>query len=245
MVSALSLLSTLSLVLFPLQVQVVVSGPLSEQAAFLQCLSSFSTMSSNTVFSPNTSPVSFSNVLDSSTQNKRFEPSTIGVNKLPLFIIRPSNISHVGFVVICARSHGVQLLVRSGGHDYEGLSYVSPRPFVVLDFASLSAMNVDPVARSAWVESGATVGQLYYEIGRASSTLAFPAGICPTVGVGGHFSGGGYGTLLRYAGLAANHVTDVLVVDSNGHHQDRRSLGEDVFWAKGDGEEEATHFVVA
>ncbi|CAN0829026.1 Tetrahydroberberine oxidase [Linum grandiflorum] len=173
-------------------------------------------MSSNTVFSPNTSPVSFSNVLDSSTQNKRFEPSTIGVNKLPLFIIRPSNISHVGFVVICARSHGVQLLVRSGGHDYEGLSYVSPRPFVVLDFASLSAMNVDPVARSAWVESGATVGQLYYEIGRASSTLAFPAGICPTVGVGGHFSGGGYGTLLRYAGLAANHVTDVLVVDSNG-----------------------------
>ncbi|CAN0923307.1 Tetrahydroberberine oxidase [Linum grandiflorum] len=51
-----------------------------------------------------------------------------------------------------------------------------------------------------------------------SPTLAFPSGICPTVGLGGQISGGGWGTLLRKYGLAADNVVDA-------------SMGEDLFWA--------------
>ncbi|CAN1781583.1 Berberine bridge enzyme-like 26, partial [Linum perenne] len=40
-----------------------------------------------------------------------------------------------------------------------------------------------------------------------------------------------YGTLLRYAGLVADHVTDVAAIDPNGQFHNRQSLGEDVFWA--------------
>ncbi|KAJ0017424.1 hypothetical protein Pint_11328 [Pistacia integerrima] len=129
------------------------------------------------------------------------------------------------------RKHGIQIRIRSGGHDYEALSYVSDVPFVILDLITLSEISIDGENKTAWVQSGATIGQLYYRIAEKSKTLAFPAGVCPTVGVGGHLSGGGYGFLLRKFGLAADNVVDALLIDVKGQLLDRKSMGEDLFWA--------------
>ncbi|KAG8382166.1 hypothetical protein BUALT_Bualt05G0048400 [Buddleja alternifolia] len=52
-------------------------------------------------------------------------------------------------------------------------------------------ISVDVEQKVAWIESGATIGSLYYRIAEKSPILGFPAGICPTVGAGGHFSGDG------------------------------------------------------
>ncbi|KAL4560573.1 hypothetical protein LXL04_032726 [Taraxacum kok-saghyz] len=84
---------------------------------------------------------------------------------------------------------------RSGGHDFEGLSYTSytNQPFVIVDIFNLRSIHIGMEHETAWVQSSATLGELYYRIADKSNTHAFPAGICPTVGVGGHFSGGGYG----------------------------------------------------
>ncbi|KAK7308376.1 hypothetical protein VNO77_41980 [Canavalia gladiata] len=49
-----------------------------------------------------------------------------------------------------------------------------------------------------------------------SKTLGFPVGVCPTVGIGGHFNGGGYGFLMRKYGLAVDNVIDAQMVDVNG-----------------------------
>ncbi|KAF3623962.1 Reticuline oxidase-like protein [Capsicum annuum] len=69
-----------------------------------------------------------------------------------------------------------------------------------------------------------------------SEVLGFPAGVCPTVGIGGHVSGGGYGNMLRKFGLSVDNVLDARLVDVNGRILDRKSMGEDVFWAiKGGG----------
>ncbi|KAL0293997.1 UNVERIFIED_CONTAM: Berberine bridge enzyme-like 18 [Sesamum calycinum] len=80
------------------------------------------------------------------------------------------------------------------------------------------------------VEAGATLGQLYYTIAQHSRTLAFTAGVCPTVGVGGHISGGGYGMMSRKHSLAIDHVIDAKVMNADGRILDR-GMGEDLFWA--------------
>ncbi|XP_034592024.1 berberine bridge enzyme-like Cyn d 4 [Setaria viridis] len=173
---------------------------------------------------------SFTSVLVSSIRNQRFTaPATVR----PLGIIAPTNASHVQAAVVCGRRHGVRLRVRSGGHDYEGLSYRSLRPeaFAVVDLSNLRGVRIDKQNSTAWVDSGATLGELYYAIAQASNQLAFPAGLCPTIGVGGHFSGGGFGTLLRKYGLAADNVLDAVLVDAQGRLLDKNAMGDDVFWA--------------
>ncbi|KAK9092257.1 hypothetical protein Syun_027168 [Stephania yunnanensis] len=132
---------------------------------------------------------------------------------------------------MCRRRYGMELKVRSGGHDYEGLSYTSDVPFVVVDMANIRSVDVDVEDGSAWVQVGATLGEVYYNIAEKSRTYGFPAGTCPTVGVGGHFSGGGYGALVRKFGLAADNIIDARLVNAQGEILDKESMGKDLFWA--------------
>ncbi|KAK5777998.1 hypothetical protein PVK06_045965 [Gossypium arboreum] len=197
---------------------------------FLHCLSLRSPNSSiaKLVYTQNNS--SYSSVLKSAAQNFRFTtPST----PTPLAIVTPLHASHIQAAVYCCRKHGLQVRTRSGGHDFEGLSYASAYkvPFVVIDLVNLRSVRVNVEKATAWVESGATVGELYDEIARKSKTLGFPAGICPTLGVGGHLSGGGYGLLFRKYGLGADNVIDARLIDVKGRILDKKSMGEDLFWA--------------
>ena len=123
-------------------------------------------------------------------------------------------------------------MVRSGGHSYEGLSSTSQSPnFVIIDVMRLERVEVDMKSKTAWVESGTTFGQLYSAIANKTSRYGFPAGVCPTVGVGGSLSGGGLGLLARKYGVSADHVINALLVDAKGELVDRRGMGEDAFWA--------------
>ncbi|CAN1251082.1 Berberine bridge enzyme-like 18 [Linum perenne] len=161
---------------------------------FLQCLDKASSIS-HLVYTQ-TNP-SYSSVLQFSIRNPRF--NTTSTTK-PLVVVTPRSISHIQATIKCSQKHGLQLRVRSGGHDYEEIT-------------------VDVESKTAWVQAGATLGELYYAISQKSRTLAFPGGICPTVGIGGKY------------GLAADNVVDAVFVDAKGRTLDRHSMGEDMFWA--------------
>ncbi|XP_059439671.1 tetrahydroberberine oxidase-like [Corylus avellana] len=196
---------------------------------FLQCMTLRSENSSSTskvIYTPSNS--SYSSILQFSIQNLRF--STPATPK-PLVIVTPTHVSHIQAAINCSQTHGMQIRVRSGGHDYEGLSYVSDVPFVLIDLIDLRSISVDAENSTAWVEAGATTGEVYYRIAEKSRTLGFPGGLATTVGVGGHFSGGGYGTLMRKYGLAADNIIDAQLIDAKGRILDRESMGEDLFWA--------------
>ncbi|KAH9795977.1 Berberine bridge enzyme-like 14 [Citrus sinensis] len=158
----------------------------SVEENFLQCLSMQSQSSiaiSEAIYT--SSNASFSSVLQSYVRNLRFAtPTTLK----PLVIVAAKHESHVQATVICSKKFGLQIRIRSGGHDYDGLSY-------------------------------------------ASKIHGFPAGVCPTLGVGGHFSGGGYGNMMRKFGLSVDNIVDAQIVDVQGRILDRKSMGEDLFWA--------------
>ncbi|XP_009133978.1 berberine bridge enzyme-like 17 [Brassica rapa] len=196
---------------------------------FLQCLRDRSDPKNpitKAIFTPQNSTFTSSYV--SYTKNKRYSnPNDTNL----IAIVEAKHESHVQATVVCAKSNRVQIRIRSGGHDYEGLSYTSSLPFAVLDMNNLRSITIDVSGKKAWVQAGATLGELYTKISEASKTLAFPAGVCPTLGAGGHISGGGYGNLMRKYGISVDHVVDAQLVDVNGKILNRASMGEDLFWA--------------
>ncbi|GMH20496.1 hypothetical protein Nepgr_022337 [Nepenthes gracilis] len=202
----------------------------SIQQNFLQCLSRNleSPFPPTSIFSPTDS--SFTSVLSSTAQNLRYLLPSV---RKPELILLPPSETHVQTVVKCAKRFGIQLRVRSGGHDYEGVSFASEmvEPFVIIDMAWLRSVTVDVEGNAAWAEAGATIGELYYRISEKSNVHGFPAGLCTSLGVGGHFTGGAYGSLMRKYGLGVDNVLDARIVDANGKILNRESMGEDLFWA--------------
>lgn len=104
-------------------------------------------------------------------------------------------------------------------------------PFAIIDMMNLNQVTVDLGSETAWVEGGATLGELYSAIAEYSGSHGFPAGVGPTVGVGGHFAGGGIGVLGRKYGLSADNVVDMKLIDYSGRVLGQDDTEEDAFWA--------------
>lgn len=206
---------------------IITSYPLHE--TFTQCVSNqFRAYTKSFEIIHHSNSSSYSTLLQSSQQNPRWLNSK---KAKPIYIITPFHESEIQAAIVCSKNHNLQIRVKSGGHDYEGLSFLCKTPFIIIDLINLRAIELNLHDETAWVQSGATIGELYYDIGKASEIYGFPAGLCPSVGIGGHFSGGGFGTLLRKYGIAADHIIDAYLIDVNGKILDRQKMGEDLFWA--------------
>ncbi|KAK3430538.1 hypothetical protein EUGRSUZ_D01614 [Eucalyptus grandis] len=226
-----SLLLSQILLLFMVASSPWTSATYPIQQTFFRCLS---TNSKNSVplssyYTPN-NVSSFTSVLNSTANNLRYLLPTV---PKPVIIFTPLSELHVQTAVLCSRQLGLTLRVRSGGHDYEAVSYVSQiePTFVVLDLCQLRAIEVDIPRGTAWAQAGATNGEVYYRIAEKSKVHGFPMGLCTSLGVGGHITGGAYGSMMRKFGLGVDNVIDVRMVDAKGKILDRKAMGEDLFWA--------------
>ncbi|CAL0309202.1 unnamed protein product [Lupinus luteus] len=205
------------------------SAAYSSDNTFVDCLVNQSDPShpiTSAIFTPKNT--SFFSVLQAYIRNLRFNTSA---TRKPYLIITALHVSHVQAAVVCGQKQNLQMKIRSGGHDYDGLSYVAEVPFFILDMFKLRSIEVDIKNETAWVQAGATLGEVYYRIAEKSKVHGFPASVCPSVGVGGHISGGGYGNMMRKYGLSVDNVIDAQIVDVQGRLLDRKSMGEDLFWA--------------
>ncbi|XP_068323364.1 tetrahydroberberine oxidase-like [Pyrus communis] len=179
------------------------------------------------IYTPQTT--SFQQVLLALAKNRRY--TTIATPK-PLAIVAAKHERHVQATVICAKQHGLEIRIRSDGHDYEGLSYVSDVPFVILDMLNLRSIDVNVTEGRVWVQSGATVGELYYEVGKKSRVHGVAAGSFRVLVLVVTWGGCGNGPLLRKYGLTGDNVEDGRLVNNvNGEILDCNSVGEDLFWA--------------
>ncbi len=128
-----------------------------------------------------------------------------------------------------AQEQNVPLAMRNGGHSYEGLSSTTG---LVIDVRLREKMNLITDGEDSFlqVESGAKLGNIYEFL--APYGLTIPAGSCPTVGVTGHTTGGGFGLLARTFGLACDSLLKARIVVANGevlNVSDRENA--DLFWA--------------
>lgn len=143
----------------------------------------------------------------------------------PLAIVRPLDARDVGAVVRWAAKTGVRLVARSGGHSYGGYSTTSG---VVVDLSRVSGVHL--AGSRAVVGAGARLGNIYDSLG--AHGLAIPAGTCPSVGIGGHALGGGFGLASRAWGLASDNLVSIQVVTADGNVVVADAARHaDLFWA--------------
>lgn len=114
-----------------------------------------------------------------------------------------------------ALANGRRIAVRSGGHCYE--NFVTDQVRAVIDLSQMNEVRYDPARRAFAVEPGAVLGDAYKTLYKGWG-VTIPGGSCPTVGVGGHIAGGGYGALSRLHGLTVDHLhaVEVVVVGADG-----------------------------
>ncbi|MGH2629203.1 MAG: FAD-binding oxidoreductase [Actinomycetota bacterium] len=150
------------------------------------------------------------------------------IDRRPAVVVRAANAGDVITAVDFARESGADLAVRGGGHSVPGFGTCDDG--VVIDLSAMRGVRVDPDARTARAEGGATWGD--FNAATHAFGLATTGGIISTTGVGGLTLGGGIGYLARGAGLSIDNLISADVVTADGRFvvASERQY-EDLFWA--------------
>jgi FAD/FMN-containing dehydrogenase len=142
----------------------------------------------------------------------------------PPAVVRVKDAADVRAVVKWADRFDVPLVVRAGGHAYNGAS--TSRTAVVVDVRSLNQVTLN--GSVATIGPGARNIDIYAAL--AAHGVTIPSGSCPTVGFGGLVTGGGMGLAARELGLTIDRVRSYDVVTADGRKR-RVSGDDDLFWA--------------
>jgi FAD/FMN-containing dehydrogenase len=146
----------------------------------------------------------------------------------PAVIIRAETVADVVRAVDLARTGGLELAVRSGGHS--GVGHGTSDGGIVLDLSAMKAVDIDVAGGTVWAETGLTAGELSTAVGEHGLVIGF--GDTGSVGIGGITVGGGVGFLARKYGLTIDNVLAANVVTADGTLVRTDADHEpDLFWA--------------
>jgi FAD/FMN-containing dehydrogenase len=150
------------------------------------------------------------------------------IDRRPALIARCTGAADVQAAVNCARTHGLVLSIRDGGHSAPG--YGTNDGGLVIDLSGMKGIRVDPSARTVRVEGGVIWRELDHET--QAFGLATTGGTVSNTGVVGLTLGGGLGWLMGKCGLAVDNVISADVVTADGQlRQTSAQQNPDLFWA--------------
>jgi FAD/FMN-containing dehydrogenase len=127
-------------------------------------------------------------------------------------IVAPQTAEQVAVAVRYARSRGMRIGVRSGGHSWAAAFLRDGG--MLLDLSGMRDLSVDAAHRTAWVQPGLAGDTLNQRLARLG--LFFPTGHCASVGLGGFLLQGGFGWNSRLLGPACASVRAVEMVTPGG-----------------------------
>jgi len=163
------------------------------------------------------------------------------------YAVLAASSADVAAAVDFAREHDVRLVVKSGGHSYQGLSNAADS-LLIWTRPNMQAVEVldsfvpqggaGRVGPEPAVSVGA--GAIWIDAYNAVTTVAgryVQGGGCTTVGVSGLTQGGGFGSFSKGFGSAAASLLEAEVVTADGTVHVVNAFQEpDLFWAlKGGG----------
>jgi FAD/FMN-containing dehydrogenase len=150
------------------------------------------------------------------------------IDKRPAIITRPRGAADVIASVEVARRLNLPIAVRGGGHSIAGRCVCDEG--LVIDFADMKAIRVDPVARAVRAEPGLR----WTEFDRETQAfgLATTGGTIGDTGIAGLTLGGGFGWLEGKFGMTVDNVmaADVVLADGRLVHASSDE-NADLFWA--------------
>ncbi len=150
------------------------------------------------------------------------------VKRAPAVIAKCLAPGDVRLALQFGRDHQLPIAVRSGGHSQAGYSVCEGG--IVADLSGMNAIAIDAAGRRAYAQSGARAGDLDRE--SQPFGLATVLGTCPSVGLGGLGTGGGFGWLSGKYGLTCDNIISAELMTADGESliaSDRHN--PDLFWA--------------
>ncbi|KAG0222653.1 hypothetical protein BGW42_006407 [Actinomortierella wolfii] len=152
-------------------------------------------------------------------------------NYKPSAIFYPASEAEAAAAILCAVANNVSVVPRSGGHSYEGYSQGGQDGSLVIDLSQFQQFSLNPQTDVATVGAGTRLGHMYIRLWEAGEYLV-PAGNCPSVGVGGHSLGGGFGVVSRKYGMLTHNIVGLSMVAANGTiFRVNAATNPDLFWA--------------
>jgi len=150
------------------------------------------------------------------------------IDKKPGIIVQCAGTSDVIKAVNFARDNNILLSIKGAGHNIAG-NAVSDGGLMI-DLSGMKSVKIHPTQRRAYVDPGATLGDLDHET--LAFGLATPLGINSTTGVAGLTLGGGFGWLSRKYGMTVDNLVSADVVTADGKFlKASEKENPDLFWA--------------
>lgn len=148
--------------------------------------------------------------------------------RYPRLVVQAAKAHDVVEAVQMARTHGMKIAVRGGGHSWVGFSLRDES--LLIDLGRLRQLSIDPKARLAAIEPGVTGRELNNQ--SAAHGLAFPIGHCPSVPLSGYLLNGGLGWNSNTWGPACLSVETAKVVTADGRFVEaNQEQHTDLLWA--------------